>query len=295
MKKRQISKKFLSQLQSMYLPLTELVRKDDTLDMEFRGDSVIVYYRGGKVLELSEAGVLSPLDAKYGKINAALTINNVASYCMEAKHLIDIYQNSTKNNLGEKEISQRIVMENNYSPYSYDTDYFIVDMEYNDGFQFDLIALKWPSTAQAHKSKECSISIIETKQGINTLRTTNDNPGINEHYSDFTEFIKNNDMTQFCSDMLMIFKQKCILGLIKKINEPSSSLKIDLDTQFALQYNQMEFVAVLANYKKASSRLIDELKSMPQNNECKFATSSFMGYGLYLDNIVEYKEFLALL
>ena len=86
-------------------------------------------------------------------------------------------------NLGEKEISQRIVLENNYSPYSIDTDYFIVDMEFNDGKQFDLVALKWESTSSAHKTKRCTLALIETKQGYSTLRSSKDNPGINRHHS----------------------------------------------------------------------------------------------------------------
>ena len=131
MKKRQLSPNFLTMLlKGAYYNILKMVQEDDTVDMEMRGESVIIYYRGGKLFELYENGTLVTLDNQYGTTQTVLSIDNIIQYSQEAKHLIDRYQTTVKRNLGEKEISQRIVQENNYSPYSIDTDYFIVDMEF---------------------------------------------------------------------------------------------------------------------------------------------------------------------
>ena len=55
MKKRQISEKMLNAFLSGDLsPLLEAVKKDDTLDLELRGDSVNIYYRGGSIFKIEE-------------------------------------------------------------------------------------------------------------------------------------------------------------------------------------------------------------------------------------------------
>ena len=51
MKKRQISEKMLNAFLSGGLfSLLEAVKKDDSLDLELRGDSVNIYYRGASKL-----------------------------------------------------------------------------------------------------------------------------------------------------------------------------------------------------------------------------------------------------
>lgn len=267
-----------------------MVQEDDTVDMEMRGESVIIYYRGGKLFELYENGTLVSLDDQYGTTQTVLSIDNIIQYSQEAKHLIDRYQTKVKRNLGEKEISQRIVQENNYSPYSIDTDYFIVDMEFNDGKQFDLVALKWEATKTAHQTKKCTLALLETKQGYKTLRSSKDNPGLNRHYSDYMEFVQSDGIKDFKNDMLEIFKQKCILGLINGINGENDNLKVDANTKFQLS-EDIEFVVILANYKQASRNLANELKEIPKDNCCKFSQSSFMGYGLYSDYMLNFEQF----
>ena len=289
MKKRQLSCSFVEELlKGKFNPVLKLVQEDDTIDMEMRGDSIIVYYRGGKLFELFEDGNMSPLDSQYGTTDDELSIGSLTSYCQQAKHLIDTYQITVVNNLGEREISQRIVMENNYSPYSYDTDYFIIDMEFKHDYQFDLVALKWESTKGAHRTKKCKIAILETKQGKSTLRSSKSNPGLNRHFTDYLEFLKSDSLDDFKNDMIEIFKQKCILGLIKGIND--KGLKVDENTKFKLD-KDIEFIAIVSNYKLASDNLANELDEMPENNTCKFAVSSFMGYGLFSNCIVDFTKF----
>lgn len=107
-------------------------------------------------------------------------------------------------------------------------------------------------------------------------------PGLKVHKNDYTRFIeqKKADGTfkDFCDDMLRIFKQKCELGLI------SASKKIEnLNCKSSLYIEEdIDFICLLANYKKASGSLRNELNEM---GSCKFIRSHYMGYGLYADEI----------
>lgn len=278
--------------------LLEYVKADDTLDMEFRGNSFTLYYRGGALLIVEEKSdgsynwkgiteeyLLEGKDRYEQKHKEAEQFNE---YIPEAKHIIDRYIClATKNLLGEKEIQQLVVKENNYSPNSQDTDYFIVDMEYEESSEcgrFDLVALRWDSTGPARKKNTVSLAVIEVKQGYKSVKTSNDetSPGLRSHQKDFVSFIElkknEGELESFCDDMAMIFKQKCELGLIlanKKIE--------DIKQDFPLSVNSdIDFICLLANYKKASENLHNELAKM---DSCRFIRSHYMGYGLYADEI----------
>lgn len=302
---RHISSTFIDDLLNGQLKsILSLVHEDASLDMEFRGDKVTLYYRGGALLNIHEDAPrryhLSGVDSKYHK-NAEFSfeliepsLENIESYIKNAKHFMNMYVVRVKNNLGEKEIQQEIVKENNYSTNSTDTDYFIVDTEYTDGpARFDIVALQWKATGSTRKVfNKFVISIIEVKQGISTVKTTYtkegkiSNPGLKKHQSDYEKFVHSNKYPEFVNDMLMIFRQKCILGLIRA----NRIDRITLDTPMSV-LPEPEFTCVLANYKKQSSNLADELAEM---SDCKFFVSSFMGYGLYCDDIVNKKQILSM-
>lgn len=77
MKKRQLSPNFLTMLlKGAYYNILKMVQEDDTVDMEMRGESVIIYYRGGKLFELYENGTLVTLDNQYGTTQTVLSIDN---------------------------------------------------------------------------------------------------------------------------------------------------------------------------------------------------------------------------
>lgn len=276
--------------------LLEYVKADDTLDMEFRGNSFTLYYRGGALLTVEEMfsgsynwnGITGEylLAGKDRYEQKHKDAEQFDEYIPEAKHIIDRYIClGTKNHLGEKEIQQLVVKENNYSPNSQDTDYFIVDMEYeesNESGRFDLVALRWDSDRVARRRNSVSLTFFEVKQGIDTIRTNGDNPGLRSHMVDYLNFIakKKADTTleDFCEDMAVIFKQKCNLGLIKA-NQKIENLPLD----FELNVDEnIDFVCLLANYKSASEQLHNELEEM---GSCKFIRSHYMGYGLYANEI----------
>lgn len=298
---RKISKNFKEDLLKGSLKsLLKYVKEDDTLDLELRGKEITVYYRGGALLSIEEESdkvyTWKPLDAEYKKGKASMPtayIKDFANYIPQAKHVIDKYiVCGPKNHLGEKEIQQLVVKENNYSPNSNDTDFFIVDMEYQDrDRRFDLIALRWDSNSASRRSNKVSLAIIEVKQGIKAIRTTISrkgeiSPGLKQHQEDFNKFIENpSRKKEFIDDMLIVFKQKCELGLIKG-NSKIKNLKEDSELVLV---GDLDFACLLANYKTASHNLKNELAEM---NDCQFFTSSFMGYGLYSNNIIDKKEML---
>ncbi len=215
--------------------LLEYVKADDTLDMEFRGKSFTLYYRGGALLIVEDnsdgtynwKGITEKylLKGKNRYDQKHKDVEQFDEYIPEAKHIIDRYIHlGPKNHLGEKEIQQLVVKENNYSPNSQDTDYFIVDMEYteggdNDETRFDLIAVRWDSNGPARKKDEVSLAIIEVKQGYQSVKSSISSPGLFKHQKDFDAFVdkkkKEKSLDAFCKDMVGIFKQKCELGLIK--------------------------------------------------------------------------------
>lgn len=281
--------------------LLKYVQEDDTLDLELRGDYISIYYRGAPLMNIKETDEKDEndkniykwdsLSSQYNDSNIpipTLSKDNIELYIPICKHIIDRHiVCSQKNILGEREIEQLVVKENNYSPNSNDTDYFIVDMEYKDtAGEFDLVALKWDASPQARKSNKVSLTIIEVKQGINSICTKSKSPGLKQHQEDFNKFIENpSRKKEFIDDMLIVFKQKCELGLIKG-NSKIKNLKEDSELVLV---GDLDFACLLANYKTASDNLKKELAEM---KDCQFFTSSFMGYGLYSNNIIDKKEIL---
>ncbi len=299
---RKISKEFKEELLERSLhSLLKYVQEDDTLDLELRGNYISIYYRGAPLMTIEETDEKddngkniykwSSLNSQYNDSNIlipTLSKDNIESYIPICKHIIDRHiVCAQKNILGEREIEQLVVKENNYSPNSNDTDFFIVDMEYKDTEgEFDLVALKWEASPQSRKSNCTSIAVIEVKQGNKSVLTTAKTPGLKQHQSDFNKLYINEERKKsFMDDMLAVFKQKCELGLIKG-NPKIENLKEDSELVLV---GDLDFICLLANYKTASDNLKNELAEM---EDCRFFTSSFMGYGLYANNIINKEEIL---
>ena len=306
MKKRSISDKLLEMLKTgIFKPITDIVKVDPYLDMELRGcDGVTIYYRGGKILTIkdplynqnaTEFELLSGLDPKYSneKKNKQEIpvphISDMLSYFAKAKHIVDMYEENVVNHLGEKEIQQRIVYENNLSVNSKDTEYFIADIEWEDSDilegRADIVAFRWVRTKTKRK-KQLELNLIEVKQGAGSIRGKN---GIKKHFNDFCSFSSNNEyVKEVSADMCEVVKQKTSLGLIKEL----STLFIEGDTTITpdIIMPKPVFVFLLANYHHYSKQLRNECQQLP--DESKFFLSSLMGYGLYKHFILSKKELI---
>lgn len=297
MKKRCISESLLGMLNNgIYKTVTEIVKVDPYLDMEMRGDDgVMVYYRGGRILTIHETDGLTGLDKEYYPANyvGSLVPNtgNLLEYLSNAKHLIDIHEvNGKKRKLGEKEIQQRVVYENNLSVNAENTDYFIADVEWADnvlGGRADIIAFRW--NHMEHRKRQLQFTMIEVKQGDGAIATSetidkNGNPvplpGLKKHYDDFLELKKDKEyFNEVALDMLRVIKQKIDLGLVKGLNylfRNSAGEEVEPKIE-----DLPDFIFLLANYHHYSTSLSKECKKLPKNS--KFYLSSFMGYGLYKD------------
>lgn len=304
MKKRSISNSFLEQLKTDNLKsITDYVRVDPYLDLELRGNSVMVYYRGGKVLTVSENGTLIGLADEYylspDTERISPSIEGLHEYLAHAKHIVDIHEaNPEYSKLGEKEIQQRVVYENNLSVNAANTDYFIADVEWADNDALcgraDIVAFRW--NHMEHRKRIVQLTLIEVKQGGKSVKSLS---GLKKHYDDYLSFKEDQEYVDcLAKDMLLVLKQKKELGLVKglgylfekKITEKDASGNIvercvEIEPKIEAE---PDFLFLLANYHHYSSNL--QIECEKQLEDCKFINASFCGYGLYKDLIKTKKE-----
>lgn len=307
--KRSISDNFLRQLKDGSLKtVTEHVRIDPYLDLELRGNCIMVYYRGGKILTVYENKALIGLDDKYylsPDIERFLpSIEGIHDYFAHAKHVVDIHEASSRHSkLGEKEIQQRVVYENNLSANAKNTDYFIADIEWADnnvlGGRADVVAFRW--NHMEHRKRIVQLTLIEIKQGDKAIRTDNSetSSGLKKHYKDYLDFKSDQEyINSVAKDMLRVLKQKKELGLIKgldklfekEITEKDASgnkVKRLIEIEPKIE-EEPDFLFLLANYHHYGTNLEVECKDLP--DECKFINASYCGYGLYKDMIKTKKD-----
>ena len=285
MKERSISPSMLGELLTGSLaPILEAVRKDDTLELELRGDSVNIYYRGGSIFKIFEnKGVYDIyFDTNYCTRNSIQlssfpTIDEAVKNIPLYKQAMDWWFHDHPKY--EREFQQLIVRENNsHRNMSGGTDYFIVDIEYADeNARFDMVALKWLSKGSVRKDvNKVSLSLIEVKYGDGALTG---GAGIQKHLDDFQSFLNDSQkVSDFCKDMSRVFYQKCKLGLVEGLKE----------SQFEVNISSInpEVIFVFANHDPDSTILPNILKTI-QPSKYSFpilvANSSHMGYGLYSD------------
>ncbi len=297
MKERKISTEMLNAfLQGELHPLLEAVHKDDTLDLELRGTSVNIYYRGGSLFKITEKKGQYTIffNKKYCTPgNSALeehpdvktAVNNIPFY----KQAMDWWFH--KHPKYEREFQQVIARENNnLGNISRGTDYYIVDIEYankiagaDKAARFDMVALKWLSNGAARKdSKKVSLALIEVKFGNGALQGK---AGVSDHLKDLQHFLSDQKNLQaFCEDMSEVFAQKCELGLVDGLQEKQfRKNKITISNQ------NPEVIFIFANHDP-DSKILDNLKISGLEN-CSFpvlvANASSMGYALYADQMTK--------
>jgi hypothetical protein len=305
--KRGLSETFIQDLLDGALaPLLKRVKNDTTLDMEIRQEYINIYYRGGNVLRVSKdskrPGYSAFFDLKYGPAIKSMLPDEHISSADDAerwlgqiplmKDAMDLWFGD--NPKAERASQQMVVYENNVSPWAGGTDYFIVDIEYDNhiGARFDLIALRWDSDATARKLQGQylpKLTAIEMKTGDGAL---SGDSGLLEHYRQWEGFFADgSQLDAFKLEMLGIFEQKRKLGLIPALkNNPNRVLGVAPD---------VDVIFLIANHDPASGKLIaavDEIRekqnTKPPPFNIRFAAASFMGFGLYSpQNILSLDDF----
>lgn len=289
MKQRQISEKMLNAFLSGELSsLLEAVKKDDTLDLELRGSSANIYYRGGSIFKITEKANNYTIffDRKYCMDSPEMYLSETPSI-KEAVDRLPFYKQAMdwyfhKHPKYEREFQQLIVRENNaHNKISKSTDYYIVDIEFADNdARFDMIALKWPSTSAARKdvAHNITLALIEVKYGDDSLDGSS---GIQKHLKDFQRFLAPQNeaiLNEFCKDMSQVFLQKCKLGLVAGLNEKQYNVTISPQ--------DLEVIFIFANHdpeKHALSNNLEKINPDDYDFPIMIAKSSNMGYGLYFE------------
>lgn len=309
---RHISKTFLDDLTKGKLSeVLKIIKQDDTLMLELRGNRVTIYYRGGRLLEIEEANssTYSFLagDSGYLMGNSVPSLNNIMdrgqynieplkNYIAKFKYYIDIYFGGIRNDSTddrkrfsiENEIRQHLARENNHTTKARQTDYFIIDTEYEiyNGKKFDIVALEWIANASERKLQrgyKPQLVVFELKYAEDAITGK---CGLCDHLKDFEDFVADETRVEkFKEEMLKVLEQKREMGLIPYLSFINNNKVSDV-------VNDIEFINIIANYKNESTLLLREINAI---SRFKMITSNFMGYGLYKRNIINKEQAIELL
>jgi hypothetical protein len=296
---RSLSNYFMRQLteeSGILFRIRSLVQQDRTLCMEIRGDTVNIYYRGGNVMMIEEAGgsFKASFDVNYVKDGSKVVetlpkqlhsqehVSEWMNTLPILKHKMDLWFGCHSRD--EREYQQLVVRENNLGKSAKSTDYFICDIEYAlHGERYDMVAVQWVSSAaRRKKSSNLRLAFIEVKYLDGAL----DGPaGLRKHVEDIDRFagIPGN-LKRLADEMKEVMNQKRSLGLVA-IPKAIESIRPE----------KPEVILVLANQNPRSRVLMRELSQLPDcaNVEVKIATSNHMGYGLYAECMHGLADFIA--
>ncbi|MCP8323311.1 MAG: hypothetical protein L6N96_03940 [Candidatus Methylarchaceae archaeon HK02M2] len=296
---RKLSPDFIHELKLGDLnSILERVKDDNTLDFQIRDDYVNIYYRGGNLIKIeklksSSNKFMFSFDEKYAR-NTKLRlpeksdIKGWIEIIPQLKHMMDLYFTTLEKN--EREFQQLVVRENNYTSISKSTDYFIVDVEYDNrlGARFDLIAIEWESKGTIRKltkGYKPKLVFLEIKYGDGALKGSS---GIKKHIEDFKKFRSSNNYQEIKEEMKEIFKQKRDLRLIAGLQSnihPIEDFSDNIDLVFLVINHDPE--------SRKLKRILDEIEEIHQDIEFNigFCVSNFMGYGLFKQNIFGIAKF----
>jgi len=277
-------------------PLKDLaadVRRDRTLDLGIRDDYVNVYYRGGSLLRVSGSGrkYTAFFDKKYAGSDPSPQLGSFVESDPTTwvpsipflKQVMDGWFDVHPKE--EREVQQRIIHENNRGGMAASTDYFFCDIEYAVGqARFDLIGVHWPSNGVARKKvDDAGLVLAEVKHGDSALQGA---AGIRKHVEDACRFASDpGKVRHLKEEMRDVFNQKRQLHLI--------DCKRDLGS---FREARPVLLFILANHDPASTVLSEVLRDLPDCPalDIRFATSSFMGYGLFDEGIHSRGELVSL-
>ena len=285
-----LKESFLKNLrEGEYAAVLASVLKDDTLDLELRGQSVVVYYRGGKLFSLKDGCDCVVFNPQYGlKSNLEVKVDEVAKNIPLFKYYVDLYLSKKKNY--EKEFQQLVVRTNNYTTFSHiskGTDYYIADFEYvtREIGRYDLVGFRFKGSNKSYEL--CKLSLIEMKYGKDSLKGKQ---GIMGHLSDFKKLFDDKKKLAYLSkEMTKVLQQKYYLGLVPGLDAGSSDALVEKMKAPI----EMEAIMAMGDFNKNSKQLRNELSLINPDNypfEVYFARSPFLGYGLYEQSFISLKD-----
>lgn len=316
---RKLTQKFFAWLQKpVGSQILSTIAQYRCLSLAMDGTSLRVYFQGCKILsikhnKISDLCCLTPLSNQYIKtsepvlesiINSGITQDNLQNYLDLAIGLISRRDNKRQ----EERIRQEIATVNNCSREANDTDFFVVDQEYGVTVEgktskFDLVTVKWlsePEQRKNFKKSNIEIVIFELKLGKGavggTINATSESADLKSHIRDFSNFQKDSvQLSKFKEDIITMFvQQACLTGFFNsKINglKHVKELKTDDKTIKLLAENvPVKFGFIIADYKQKSTTLTEQISQF--HNDFVFATSSFMGYGLYENCILNREQLI---
>jgi len=297
-------------------PLLERVKNDRTLLFCIRDGFISVYYRGGSIINLAEnknknnqytatfAGEYAteylqlypkPLPSHFSE-HTIVTKDDVCSLIETIqlkKEVMDFYLVNVKENT-EKEFQQLVARDNNCSPISNDTDYFIADIELVIGkARFDMLAFRWPSTSPDRKKDEVQIALVEMKYGSEAIAGKQ---GISKHFTDMETFLRNEDnFKELAQNVEQQINQLNKLGLLDYTRTKNRNFTVDR--------SHFEIIFILANHKPSHSSLLEELEQI--QSKCKrtendklqlrFFTANSAGYGMYDACMMDIDKYIELI
>lgn len=299
---RGLSQKFMSALkdEGILSPFLHRVHSDQALDLEIRNDYVNIYYRGGNIFRVAPgcdgqylvsfnkeyaAGSRTSLVLPKNPITCIADAEKWITYIPQLKDTMDLWFG--KHPKDERALQQLVSWENNTSPWANGTDYFIIDIEYDNhkGARFDLVALKWDSTPSARKLAKGytpRLVIIEMKAGDGAVKG---DAGILAHVEKTNKFLNCAEQVgSFKKEMLRIFSQKRELGLVKPLRKNSNAV-----TTFDAN---IEFMILFVGHDPSKTNFLKELNTINDTNcNVQVCAANFMGFGLFSERVYPLNEF----
>ena len=232
---KQIAEKFIISLKEGELAeLLHELKQDDTLSLEFRGDYISIYYRGGCISKLLYNEInntyIDCFDSNYDDedeikeepiiIKTSEDCSNLVIKLAERKRIMNKF--FSKSLMREREYQQIVELENNKDIHS---NYTITDIEYqkSNDCRFDMIAVQ---RRRQTDYKKLQLAIIELKYGIQSLSGAS---GIYKHYKDVIT-LPTGAIQDLIDETKFIMQRKAQLGLIQLLDSSKNGIEINNDS-----------------------------------------------------------------
>lgn len=178
----------------------------------------------------------------------------------------------------KEDILHRVVMENNgYAEFN-SSDYFIIDVEHTqpdnqNTEKLKAVAIRWPETIKTNQNAPLGLAFIELQAGKDSVDTI-DFPQLNDE--DFDDIEK--AIAQMC---------KLYLISVPGVND------VAILEPFKIDRTKTQKIVVPVNRNQFQETLLKQIDNVnvPDGVDFRIATSRFMGYGLYDDNMLTPAEF----